>query len=114
MSKLSPRIRHVCADDLESLYTIDQICFVDGIAFARTEFAFLLNHPEIIGSVAEGLNGILGFILGYIESSQCAHILTLDVLPDFRRHSIGTLLMNEFHRRHEEIRNVQYHSRSGC
>jgi ribosomal-protein-alanine N-acetyltransferase len=103
MFELAPRIRRIYAEDLESLYTIDQICFADGIAFARSEFVFLLNHPEIVGSVAEGLNGILGFILGYIESSACAHILTLDVLPDFRQRNIGTLLMNVFHENMKQL-----------
>lgn len=97
MSELSPSIRRVCVEDLESLCRIDQTCFAEGIAFKRSEFSFLLNHPEIVGRVAEGLHGILGFILGYMESSTCAHILTLDVLPEFRRCKIGTLLMNVFH-----------------
>jgi ribosomal-protein-alanine N-acetyltransferase len=90
-------------EDLDELYRIDKICFEEFISFARTEFAFLLNHPEVMGNVAEGVEGIMGFILGYIEGPICAHILTLDVLPDFRRRNIGTLLMNSFHKDLEKV-----------
>ena len=103
MCELSPRIRRVGIEDLEALYEIDQACFKEFISFNRSEFVFLLNHPEVFGWVAEGSPGIIGFILGYIESPACAHILTLDVMPDFRRCSIGTLLMNAFHKELEKF-----------
>jgi ribosomal-protein-alanine N-acetyltransferase len=97
MSKRSLKIRRFQEDDLETVYRIDQICFSADIAFCREEFIFLLHHPSSIAWVAEGPAGILGFVLARIESPLCAHVLTLDVVPEVRKQKIGTLLMNVLH-----------------
>jgi [ribosomal protein S18]-alanine N-acetyltransferase len=97
MSKRSLRIRSFQAKDLEALCRIDQVCFSADIAFCREEFIDLLNHPACIAWVAEGPAGILGFVLARVENPSCAHVLTLDVVPEVRKQKIGTLLMNALH-----------------
>jgi ribosomal-protein-alanine N-acetyltransferase len=97
MFELPLRIRPFKADDLEALYQIDQICFPGDIAFSRAELFSRLNHPKSIARVAEGLGRILGFVLAQSESLTCAHVLTLDVIPEVRQCNIGTLLMNVLH-----------------
>lgn len=97
MSKLRLRIRDFRPEDFEAIYGIDQICFPLDIAFSRGEFAFCLNHPQGIARVAEGVDGIAGFVLARKEGPFRAHILTLDVVPEMRRRGVGTRLMNDLH-----------------
>lgn len=48
--------------------------------------------------MAEGLGRILGFAVARMETSSCAHVITLDVIPDARKCRIGTSLMKALHR----------------
>ena len=97
MPNLPVSIRGFREEDFESLYTIDQICFPAHIAFSRAELGFYLHHPKSITRVAEGLGGILGFVLARVEHLSCAHVITLDVVPEVRQRRIGTTLMNALH-----------------
>ncbi len=97
MSGQPVKIRNFRAADLETLYQIDRICFPEEIAFSRTELTFYLKHPKSIACVAERAGRILGFVLARIESPIFAHVLTLDIVPDFRKRRIGTSLMEELH-----------------
>lgn len=97
MSQLPLRIRDFQTDDLETLCEIDRVCFPEDIAFTRAEFVFHLNHPKSITRVGEGLGRILGFVMAQIEMPSCAHLITLDVIPDARKRRIGTILMKTMH-----------------
>lgn len=98
MPGMSPTIRNFKDSDLETLCGIDRICFPEDIAFSRAELVFQINHPRSITRVAEGLGEILGFVMARIEASSCAHVITLDVIPDARKCRIGTSLMKALHR----------------
>jgi ribosomal protein S18 acetylase RimI-like enzyme len=98
MSGLPLRIRNYQDEDLETLCEIDRICFADDIAFSRAELLSQINHPKSIARVGEGLGRILGFVIARIENPSCAHVLTLDVVPDARRCRIGLSLMRALHR----------------
>jgi [ribosomal protein S18]-alanine N-acetyltransferase len=91
------RIRNYQPQDLDALCRIDQVCFPKYIAFSRAEFVSYLNHPKRIARVAETSGRIIGFILARIQSSSCARILTLDVVPDARQCRVGSKLMNVLH-----------------
>ena len=106
MSRLLLKIRHFQAEDLGELHEIDRICFPEEIAFSRAELLFHLKHPQSISWLAEGSDGILGFVLGRIENPHCAHVLTLDVVPRARQRKIATRLMHEFHK---ELENRDIH-----
>jgi ribosomal-protein-alanine N-acetyltransferase len=97
MSELPLRIRNFQVDDLEALYQIDRICFPADIAFSRAELNLYVKHAKSIAWVAEGPDGILGFVLARIENPSCAHVMTLDVVPEARQRKIGTWLMNTLH-----------------
>jgi len=83
--------------DFESLLAMDQVCFPKTIAYGRREMKIYLlsegSHcivaempgPETPGELA-------GFILTE-RSREFAHVITLDVLEQFRRLSIGSLLL---------------------
>jgi ribosomal-protein-alanine N-acetyltransferase len=83
--------------DLEAMYRIDQICFPPEISFSRSEFLFYLHTMQCIAFLAEGTTGIAGFVLATIEGPSIAHVITLDVMPEMRRQSIGTKLMDQMH-----------------
>jgi ribosomal-protein-alanine N-acetyltransferase len=97
MSGSSIKIRQFRAADLDTLCRIDRICFSGDIAFSRAELSFYLNHPKSIARVATRAGLILGFVLARIESPVIAHIITLDIVPEARRHGIGTCLMEVLH-----------------
>jgi [ribosomal protein S18]-alanine N-acetyltransferase len=98
MSSPSLRIRNFRPSDFEEIYQIDQICFPEALAFSRGEFSLYLSPPNSIARLAEGMNGIAGFVLAWIEGWSGAHVLTLDVVPEMRKCKIGTRLMNRLHR----------------
>jgi [ribosomal protein S18]-alanine N-acetyltransferase len=90
-------IRDFRPEDLEAIYQIDQICFPADIAFSRKEFTEYLRHPWRIACIAEGTDGIAGFVLARIEKRFSAHVLTLDVVPEMRQRKAGTMLMHSLH-----------------
>jgi ribosomal-protein-alanine N-acetyltransferase len=98
MSGLPLRIRSFKNEDLETLCEIDRICFADDVAFSRAELVSLINHPRSITRVGERLGRILGFAMARIENPACAHVLTLDVVPEARRRGIGRSLMIALHK----------------
>lgn len=98
MRRFPLRIRGFQNEDLEALWEIDRICFPAEIAFSHKELFFQMHHPKSIARVGEGLGRILGFVVARIENPHCAHVLTLDVVPDARRCRIGLSLMRALHR----------------
>lgn len=83
--------------DIETLYRIDQTCFVPGIAYSRAELRYYLLHPKSFTVIAEtGAKTIVGFCTGRLhvrEGRQFGHIITIDVLPEVRRQGVGRMLL---------------------
>jgi ribosomal-protein-alanine N-acetyltransferase len=79
--------------DLDMLYRIDQACFPPGIAYGRMEMKFYLRSRGAYCQLAEVSGEIAGFILTD-RPGKFAHIITLDVLEAYRRHKIGSLLLD--------------------
>lgn len=106
MSGPSLKIRDFHPKDLETLYEIDLLCFPAEIAFTRRDFLYMLGYAGSITRIAHGSCGVVGFILGNIESGLRGRILTLDVIPAARRRGVGFRLMEDFHRI-LKIRNIR-------
>jgi ribosomal protein S18 acetylase RimI-like enzyme len=79
-------------DDFETLHSIDQACFAEGIAYGRSELRTYLRSPGAYCLVAEIGRRAAGFILTS-RTRRIAHIITLDVLEPHRRQKIGSLLL---------------------
>lgn len=82
---------------LERLYEIETQCF-KAEAFTKHQIASLLTDYNSISLIAKANDEIIGFIIGmiYLErSSAVGHILTIDVLPAFRKREAGLRLMSE-------------------
>jgi len=97
MSSLPLRIRSFQPVDLNELYRIDQVCFPAEIAFSRVEFIYYLGNPKSMVWIAEESGTMAGFVMACAEKRFAAHVLTLDVLPEYRKRQIGTALMDKLH-----------------
>jgi ribosomal-protein-alanine N-acetyltransferase len=93
-------IRPAVAMDLDALAAMDALCFPPGIAYPRDEIAFLLLNPTVITLVAERFGVIVG--LAALErrrrtrqTARYGELVTIEVLPELRRESIGGALYQE-------------------
>ena len=80
-------------DDLQTLYEIDQACFVPGVSYSRKELAAFIGHRHSQTWVAEEAGKITGFLIANREPRKILHIVTIDVLKAWRRRGVGSLLM---------------------
>jgi ribosomal-protein-alanine N-acetyltransferase len=95
-------------EDFDSLWNIDQQCFVPGISYSRLELKFYMRRTGAFTLVAEGHapaanrekpelpeldSFIAGFIVAECNRRRVGHIITIDVLPDARRHGLGSQLL---------------------
>lgn len=82
---------------LDRLYEIEIKCF-EREAFTKQQIANLLTNYNAVGLIAK-LNGeIVGFVIGMLYADDdriVGHILTVDVLPEYRRRGIGLRLLEE-------------------
>jgi ribosomal-protein-alanine N-acetyltransferase len=88
------RLRPFRPDDLQTLYEIDQACFVPGVSYSRQELAAFVGHRQSQTWVAEEAGKITGFLIAHREPRKILHIVTIDVLKAWRRRGVGTLLMD--------------------
>lgn len=87
-------IRPYRPSDFETLYQIDQICYIPGIAYSRRELRLYARLPNAETLVAADGNTIAGFLMSARFRTE-GRIITIDVLPEFRRLHLGTLLIKE-------------------
>jgi ribosomal-protein-alanine N-acetyltransferase len=100
-------LRDFRRDDFEALWTIDQQCFPPGISYSRLELAAYIARRSSLTLVAEAFevevtakarNGhkpssaTLGFVVAE-RRHDLGHIITIDVLPEWRRLGVGTTLL---------------------
>jgi ribosomal-protein-alanine N-acetyltransferase len=87
-------LRDYIPRDFESLWKLDQMCFVEGIAYTREELYYFLSDKSGFTIVAERKSEIQGFIVMQRNKSKTGHVITIDVHADTRRTGLGTLLMD--------------------
>jgi ribosomal-protein-alanine N-acetyltransferase len=88
-------IRH-----LDTLCEIERQCF-EKEAFTRKQISQLLANYNCVSLIAKESNEIVGFIIGMIRTDRntmSGHILTIDILPAYRRRGIGQMLLQEIER----------------
>lgn len=97
------QLRTYAPDDFEVLYEIDQVCYPRGIAYSRRTLRWFLKQAESDVLVAEIESKIAGFIIAMVYRGEdkhlYGHIITLDVLAQFRRQHIGSALLRESEKR---------------
>jgi ribosomal-protein-alanine N-acetyltransferase len=81
-------------DDLQTLYEIDQACFIPVIAYTQEEITAFIGHRDSQTWVAEEAEVIAGFLIAHREPRKILHIVTIDVVKAWRRRGVGSLLMD--------------------
>jgi ribosomal protein S18 acetylase RimI-like enzyme len=85
-------------DDFDTLYEIDQACYEPEVAYSKRELRAYLRFSGSDCLVAEAEGKIAGFCIS-ARREESGYIVTIDVLPEFRRDRVGTKLLNEIERR---------------
>jgi ribosomal-protein-alanine acetyltransferase len=89
-------IRPLSISQLDECWRLDQRCFVDGEAYSRDTFEYLLTAPEAVAYRVVATNGsMVGFVIGLIEPDHTGHITTVGVAPDHRRRHLAKRLMSK-------------------
>src|SRR3984885_7824846 len=91
-------LRNYCAADFEVLYHIDQQCFDPALAYSRPDLRNYLRLPGGDCVIAEVPGEVAGFLVTAHERAV-GSIVTIDVLPAYRRQGVATLLLEESERR---------------
>jgi len=87
-------LRAFRAEDIETLYHIDQACFAPGIAYAREELRGFIGRRRSRTWIAEENGEIAGFVIAERRAERAAHIVTIDVVDRWRRRGVGSMLMD--------------------
>lgn len=86
-------LREYRPSDFKKLCEADRLCFDPRLAYSPQEMAAMLEQPGALTIVAESLRGrIAAFVIAHKRRAR-AHIVTLDVLPRWRRQGLGRRLM---------------------
>ncbi|MFP3220001.1 MAG: ribosomal protein S18-alanine N-acetyltransferase [Candidatus Marsarchaeota archaeon] len=105
LTELSPVAFRSCRpEDLDEVIKINEICLPEN--YPRSFFVeHLVNFPKAF-IVAETEGKIVGYVMTRVEKGFSffgmkwvtkAHIISLAVLPQYRRRGIGTALMRKAH-----------------
>ena len=85
--------------DLNECWQLDLRCFVDGEAYERETFRYLLSNPHTIARQIRSEDGEMSaFAIGVIEPDGVGHITTIGVAPECRRRGLARLMMREVER----------------
>ena len=88
-------LRDADSRDFETLWRIDQQCFIPGIAYSQRELAAYMSLRGAFTSVAiDPESKIVGFLVATIRRNGIGHVITIDVLKEVRRLGVGSLLLS--------------------
>jgi ribosomal-protein-alanine N-acetyltransferase len=108
-------IRPLTISHLDECWRLDQRCFVDGEAYSRETFEYLLTAPEAVAYRAATTSGsMVGFVIGLVEPDHTGHITTVGVSPEHRRRQLAKRLMAEVEKgfKQRQVRIVRLEVRS--
>lgn len=108
-------IRPLTISQLDECWRLDQRCFVDGEAYSRETFEYLLTASDAVAYRAVTTGGIMvGFAIGLVEPDHTGHVTTVGVSPEHRRRQIAKRLMLEVEEgfRQRNVRLVRLEVRS--
>ncbi|HEX7175902.1 MAG TPA: N-acetyltransferase [Pyrinomonadaceae bacterium] len=108
-------IRPLTTAQLDECWRLDLRCFIDGEAYSRETFEYLLTSPDSVSYRAVTPDGaMVGFIVGLVEPDSTGHITTLGVAPEHRRRHIAHRMMENAEQgfRRREVRTVRLEVRS--
>jgi ribosomal protein S18 acetylase RimI-like enzyme len=82
--------------DVQELYELDLRCFMDGEAYERETFRYLLSNSQTVSrQVRDEYGQMSAFAIGVIEADGVGHVTTIGAAPEYRRRGLARLLMYE-------------------
>lgn len=87
-------------EDLDQLLAIERLSF-RAHRFTREDFEYHLRNPSSIFEVAEGSGRVVGYVAGIVYHGAkplVGKLYSMAVLPKWRKHGIGALLLRYFER----------------
>lgn len=108
-------VRPLTVAQLDEVWRLDQRCFVDGEAYSRETFEYLLTSPESVSYRAVTTGGsMVGFVVGIVEPDATGHITTLGVSSEHRRRGVAQSMLRKvedgFRRRGVRIMRLEVRS----
>jgi [ribosomal protein S18]-alanine N-acetyltransferase len=92
-------LRQLLLSDLNELWQLDMRCFVDGEAYERETFRYLLSNPDAIArQIRSEYDEMSAFAIGIVEEDRVGHITTVGVAPEYRRRGLARLILQEIER----------------
>lgn len=89
-------VRPLTITQLDEVWRLDQRCFIDGEAYSRETFEYLLKAPEAVSYRAITPGGVMvGFVIGLIEPDHTGHVTTVGVAPEHRRKNLARRPMHQ-------------------
>jgi ribosomal-protein-alanine N-acetyltransferase len=85
-------LRPYTPQDFDTLYEIDRQCFQPSVSYSRRDLKHYLHFPGADCILAEVNGRPAGFCLSARED-DFGYIITMDVLPEFRRQGVAALLL---------------------
>lgn len=87
-------VRPLTVAQIDECWRLDQRCFVDGEAYSRDTFEYLLTGPESVSYRVVMQNNVMaGFVIGLLEPDHTGHITTIGIAPEHRRRRLASSLM---------------------
>ncbi len=108
-------VRPLTVSQIDECWRLDQRCFVDGEAYSRDTFDYLLTAPESVAYRVVMQNGVMaGFVIGLLEPDHTGHITTIGIAPEHRRRRLASCLMETIEAgfRRRDVRIVRLEVRS--
>jgi [ribosomal protein S18]-alanine N-acetyltransferase len=108
-------VRSLTVAQIDECWLLDQRCFLDGEAYSRETFEYLLTAPESISyRIVTQNNAMAGFVIGLVEPDHTGHITTIGIAPEHRRRSLASRLLKrtEERFRQRDVRIVRLEVRS--
>ncbi len=92
-------LRPITIAELDEVWKLDLRCFVDGEAYERETFRYLLTSPNTIArQIRSTDNQMVAFVVAVIEIDGVGHITAIGVAPEHRRRGLARLLLREMER----------------
>ncbi|HEV2863731.1 MAG TPA: N-acetyltransferase [Pyrinomonadaceae bacterium] len=87
-------VRPLTVAQLDECWRLDLRCFIDGEAYSRETFEYLLTSPDSVSYRAVTPDGtMVGFIVGLVEPDKTGHVTTLGVAPEHRRRGVARQML---------------------
>ncbi|MCI0665777.1 MAG: GNAT family N-acetyltransferase [Acidobacteria bacterium] len=92
-------LRPLLLADLNDLWQLDLRCFIDGEAYERETFRYLLSNPNTIArQIRSEYDEMSAFAIAVVEPDGVGHITTIGVAPEYRRRGLARLMLLEIER----------------